>query len=72
MEYRVQVKAGARNDRIERTGNTFAVSVRAKAAGGMANASVIALIARELGIPPKKLRIVRGLRGAAKTVETQA
>lgn len=66
---KVRVKAGAKNDRIEKTKTGYAVTVRAKAAGGMANDSVIALVSRELGIPAKRIRITRGLRSPSKTLE---
>jgi uncharacterized protein YggU (UPF0235/DUF167 family) len=69
MQIKVQVMAGAKNDRIEKTKHGYAITVRAKAAGGMANESVIALLSRELGIPTKKLRITRGLRSPSKTIE---
>jgi uncharacterized protein YggU (UPF0235/DUF167 family) len=69
MEIKVRVKAGAKNDRIEKSKDGFTVTVRAKAAGGMANESVIALVSRELGVPAKKIRITRGLRSPSKTLE---
>lgn len=68
MEIRVQVKAGAKNDRIEKTTTGYSVTVRAKAAGGMANDAVLALVSRELGIPAKRLRITRGLRSPSKMI----
>ncbi len=68
MDIKVHVKAGAKNDRIEKTKDGYTLSVRAPAAGGMANASVIALVSRELGVPSKKLRIIRGLRASTKTI----
>lgn len=68
MEIKVRVKAGAKNDRIKKTATGYDVSVRAPAAGGMANESVLALVSRELGIPAKKLRIIRGLRSPSKTL----
>lgn len=69
MEIRVKVKAGAKNDRITKVATGYEVSVRAKAAGGMANESVIALVSRELGVPAKRIRITRGLRSQTKTLE---
>ncbi len=69
MEIRVKVKAGAKNDRIEKTKDGYAITVRAKAAGGMANDSVLALVSREIGVPEKNLRIIRGLRSPSKTIQ---
>lgn len=66
---KVRVKAGAKNDRIKKTAGGYEVSVRAPAAGGMANDAVIALVSRELSIPAKRIRITRGLRSPSKTLE---
>lgn len=68
MEITVRVKAGAKNDRIKKTKDGYTISVRAKAAGGMANDAVLSLLSREIGIPSKKLRITKGLRSPSKTV----
>ena len=69
MLIKVRVKAGARNERIAKVADRFDVSVREKAEGGMANARVLALVARELDVPAKKLRIVKGHRSPSKTLE---
>lgn len=66
---KVRVKAGAKNDRIKKVADGYEVSVRAPAAGGMANDAVIALVSRELTIPTKRIRIIRGLRSPSKTLE---
>ena len=66
---KVRVKAGAKNDRIKTVAGGYEVSVRAPAAGGMANDAVIALVSRELAIPSKRIRIIRGLRSPSKTLE---
>lgn len=69
MEIKVRVKAGSKNDRIKKTIDGYEVSVRAKAAGGMANDSVIALMSRELNVPVKSIRIIRGLRSPTKVID---
>lgn len=68
MEIRVRVKAGAKNDRIKRVGDRYEVTVRAEAAGGMANESVIALISKHFGVSSAAVRIIRGLKSPYKTV----
>ena len=70
MQIKVQVKAGAKNDRIKKVADGYEVSVRVKAAGGMANDAVIGLVSSELGVPTKRLRIIKGLRSPTKTIET--
>lgn len=68
MEIRVRVKAGAKNDRIKEGAGRYEVTVRAAAAAGMANESVIALLSKHFGVPRTKVRITRGLRGPNKVV----
>ena len=68
-EIKVHVKAGAKNDRIKKTPTGYEVSVRAAASGGMANDAVIALVSRELSVPAKRIRIIRGLRSPTKMLE---
>lgn len=69
MLIKVRVRAGAKNDSVEKRADIYHISVRAKAAGGMANASVLTLLSREIGIPTKKLRITKGSRSPSKIVE---
>lgn len=69
MLIRVRVKAGARNERVGKSGDIFDLSVREKALGGAANARVLELLALSLGVSVKKLRIVKGQRSPAKTVK---
>jgi uncharacterized protein YggU (UPF0235/DUF167 family) len=68
--YRVKAHSDAREDRLERLGpDRFEAWVRAPAEGGRANAAILSLVARELGLPAKRLRIVKGARSPSKIVE---
>ncbi len=69
MLVKARVKAGAKNQSIKKVADRYEISVREKAEGGMANERVVALLARELGVPAKKLRIVKGHRSPSKTIE---
>lgn len=69
MLIKVRVRAGAKNESLAKKGDSYAISVREKAEGGMANARVLALLARELGCTAKKLRIIKGHRSPGKTIE---
>lgn len=69
MLIRVRVAAGAKNERVLRSDAHYTISVKEKAEGGRANARVIQILSRELGIPAKKLRIIRGHRSPSKTIE---
>ena len=70
----VRVKAfpGARRDELTAAGpDRFEIRVRAPAEGGRANAAVLAMLARHLGLPQARLRIVKGARERGKIVEVR-
>lgn len=61
MQVRVRVKAGAAKDAVTLLKDgRLAVSVRAKAKDGEANARVIELVARHFKTVPGNVRIARG------------
>ena len=65
--FRVKAHPASRENRLTRLGpDRFEVWVRAEAERGLANASVVALVARELNVEPKRLRIVKGAASPAK------
>lgn len=66
---RLKVRAGDREDAIERRGPVaFEARVRAEARQGRANASALALLAALLGVPAGRLRIVKGATRPNKIV----
>lgn len=66
---RLKVHPGSRADRLERRGpDAFEAWVRAPAERGQANAACLALLARELGCPPKSLFLVKGATSPSKIV----
>lgn len=67
--YRVKAHAGAREDRLLAKGpDAFEVWVRAPAEEGRANAAILALLAPALGVPLKRLRVMRGASSPSKLV----
>ncbi len=61
MHIKVRVKTGAKNESIrELAEGRFEISVREKPEANMANERVVELVAGRLGLPVKKLRIVKG------------
>ncbi|MFM7350098.1 MAG: DUF167 domain-containing protein [Erythrobacter sp.] len=56
----VKVTPGAREESVMLTAEAVLVRVRAPADKGAANAAVLALVARALGLPPSRVRLVRG------------
>lgn len=67
--FRVKAHAGDKHDLLVCvSANAFAVWVRAKPSLGRANQAVLALLARHLGVDPKRLRIIKGSTSPNKIV----
>ena len=61
MYIRVKVAPGAKKEQVERTAdNEFEISVKEPAERNLANKRVQELIARELSVDVKKVRIISG------------
>jgi uncharacterized protein len=65
----LKVTPGARTESIELGPGKLLVKVRAKPQDGEANAAVVALLARALGVPPSSLRMLRGATSREKLVQ---
>ena len=66
---KVLVRAGARNDAIqERAKGGFDITVKEPAEAGRANQRVIELVAAQLGVPRKAVRITAGRHSPRKTL----
>ncbi len=67
---RVKAHPNAKEDRVAPLANGgYEVWVRAKAEGGRANEAVLALLARELRIERKRLRLFKGATSPSKLVQ---
>ena len=67
--FRVKAHAGDKYDLLVSVrADAFAVWVRAKPEQGRANQAVLALLARHLGVNPKRLRVIRGSTSPNKIV----
>lgn len=68
--YRLKVHPAAKQDLLEeRSAGVFEAWVRAPAEEGRANAAVLSLLAARLGLPAKRLRIIKGARAPSKLVQ---
>jgi uncharacterized protein (TIGR00251 family) len=68
-EVRVRVRAGARREELLPTDDGWIVArVTAPAREGRANKAVCRLLAKQLGIAPSKVAIVRGARSREKLI----
>jgi len=65
----LRVTPGARSEGIELGEGRVLVRVRAKPQDGAANTAVLALLARALGMPTSRLRLLRGATGRDKLVQ---
>lgn len=67
----VKVTPGAREESVTLTGAAVLVKVRAPADKGAANAAVIALVARALGLAPSRVRLLRGATSREKILAVE-
>ena len=65
----LRVTPGARVETVIVAGPAVLVKVRAKPEDGKANAAVLDLLARALGLAPSRLRLLRGATGRDKQVQ---
>ncbi len=67
MYIKVKVIAGARKESIEKTSsNSYNISVKEPAERNMANGRVVELVALNLGVPTKNVRITNGHHSPSK------
>ena len=67
--YKIKVHPDAKENRLARKGpDAFEAWVRAPAERGLANAAVLSLLAGELGLPAKRLRVIKGAQSPSKIV----
>jgi hypothetical protein len=58
-----------KNEILRKAADLYEIWVRAPAEEGRANTAVLALLGKELGIPPGRIRIVKGGKSPSKIVE---
>ncbi|MFH1598440.1 MAG: DUF167 domain-containing protein [Patescibacteria group bacterium] len=69
MEFRVKVISNAdRNEIIEVDDDFLKVKITASPAKGKANQALIKLLAKEFGVPPSEIIILKGLKARDKVV----
>ncbi|MDD2773261.1 MAG: DUF167 family protein [Elusimicrobiales bacterium] len=67
---KVKVHAGCKTAKtVRRAQNSFEVWVKAEAERGQANAAMLSVVARELEIEAKTMRIIKGAHSPAKIIE---
>jgi uncharacterized protein len=65
----VEVTAGAREEAVVFTVDTVLVKVRAPADRGAANAAVVQVVARSLGLAPSRVTLLRGGTSRSKRLQ---
>ena len=71
MRVKVRVKPGAKQVKVEESGDTLIVWVRSPAREGKANGELIEVLAEYFSVPKSRVKIVRGHRGRDKLVEVE-
>ncbi|WP_424245134.1 hypothetical protein Dip510_000223 [Elusimicrobium posterum] len=72
MYIKVKVHADSKkNEVLKKAEDTFEIWVKAPAERGLANEAVTKIIAAQLGIEPKKLRLIKGATSPAKIFQVQ-
>lgn len=69
MRLSVRVSTGAAVDEVVERGDVWRVRVRARPEKGLANNAVVAVIAKELGVPKSRVSVLRGTASRQKIVE---
>lgn len=67
----VRVTPGAREESVTLAPDAVLVKVRAPADKGAANAAVIAVVARELGLAPSRVTLLRGGTARRKVLQVR-
>jgi uncharacterized protein YggU (UPF0235/DUF167 family) len=67
----VRVTPAARTETLGLADGKLLAKVRAKPADGMANAAVLELLAKSLGLPTSRLRLLRGATSREKLVSIE-
>ena len=68
MYIKIFVTPSAKREKVEEKGETLAISVKEPATGNRANTRVREIIARRVGKPLGKVRILTGHRSRAKMI----
>ena len=66
--FTLRVTPGARETKVETDGETIKISVTAPASDGQANAAVLKLFAKALGVAKTRLILLKGHKGRDKVV----
>ncbi|MBM4129266.1 MAG: DUF167 domain-containing protein [Nitrospira sp.] len=69
MKISVKVKPNMKEEKVEREGDVFTVSVKEPAKEGRANKAVIALLSEFFNVPKSRITILMGMRSKQKIVE---
>lgn len=69
MRLRIVVRPNSKTDSIEKVGEEFIVRTKAPAVDNRANAAAIELIAKYVGAPKTRIKIIRGATSRHKVIE---
>lgn len=71
MQLRIQVKAGRKEEGLQKVKNLWILKVNAPAREGAANARAQSLLADLLGLPGSSVKIIKGHSAPFKTISIE-
>lgn len=72
MYIKVKVTAGAKKESFkQKSKDHFEISVKEEAKQNMANRKVLEIVARELGVPKEKIKIISGHHSPSKILSVR-
>jgi uncharacterized protein YggU (UPF0235/DUF167 family) len=71
MQLRIQVKAGRKDEGLQKVNDQWVIRVNAPAREGAANARVESLLADLLALPGSSVKIIKGHSAPYKTIAIQ-
>ncbi len=71
MLIKVRVTAGAKRESVSKRGKAFILSVKEKAERNQANLRARELVAREVGVPVSRVRLISGHHTPSKLFEVK-
>ena len=69
MKYSIKVKAGSKQEKIEKIGDELIVFTHARAHDGEANKKIVELLAKEFRVSKSQIEIISGQKSKKKIIE---
>ena len=71
MIIRVRVKPNSKKQEIKKINNNYIINLKSKPENNKANIELIKLLSKELKLPSKNIKIIKGMKSKDKIVEVK-